>query len=77
MNDMEVEEVRLDLKFDTTHTWNPRERVIISAMDDYLAKRKFGDPGGNGSEQGWRWRSFGRKEEDQSGGVEDPGCSLE
>ena len=35
---MEVDEVRLDLKFDTTHTWNPRERVIISAMDDYLAK---------------------------------------
>ena len=38
MNEMEVEDVRTDLKFDARHIWNSRERVTVRAMDDNLAK---------------------------------------
>ena len=38
VDEIEVEDVRPDLEFDARHTWNPRERVIIRAVGDYLAK---------------------------------------
>ena len=36
--EMEVEDVRLDLDFDASHSWYQSQRVVIRAMDDSLAK---------------------------------------
>ena len=38
VDEMEVEDAKLDLEFDAKHAWNPRERVIIREAEDYLGR---------------------------------------
>ena len=38
VDEMEVEDLKPDLKFDANDAWNPRERVITRVMENYLTK---------------------------------------